>query len=88
MTFNVIAIHSFGSCNKSLSADSLSIPWFLKVAPFFDMTKINGISPTCQRDFYSFLSAMDRLELWALKSDFLASKKKIPKNLLIKNYDF
>lgn len=70
LTFNVIDAHSFAARNKSLKADSLSIPWFLKVAPFFDMTKINGISPICQRDFQTFLSAMDRLELWALKSEF------------------
>lgn len=69
MTLSVIDASSFASRNKSLTADSLSIPWFLKVAPFFDLTKINGISPICQRDFRTFLSAMNRLELWALKSD-------------------
>lgn len=69
-TFHVIDGNSFTSRNKSLIADSLSIPWFLKVAPFFDLTKIHGINPICQRDFQSFLSAMDHLELWALKSEF------------------
>lgn len=46
-----------------------SISWFLKYTPFFDLTKIPQISAKCRRDFGTFLSAMDNLELWALKSE-------------------
>lgn len=57
--------------NKSVIAESpYTVPWFLRVAPFFDLTKVDGVNSVCKRDFQSFLSAMDRLELWALKSEF------------------
>lgn len=69
-TINAIKGDLFAnSRNKTLIENSYQIPWFLKVAPFFDLTKIDGISSVCKRDFHSFLSAMDRLELWALKSE-------------------
>ena len=45
------------------------LPWFLKLSPFFDLTKIPEISPTCRRDFQTFLDGIDRLDLWALKSN-------------------
>lgn len=46
-----------------------SISWFLKYTPFFDLTKIPQISEKCRSDFQTFLTAMDNLELWALKSE-------------------
>ena len=46
-----------------------SISWFLKYTPIFDLTKIPQISVKCQRDFQTFLTAIDDLELWALKSE-------------------
>lgn len=58
------------SRNNSVIIESQTVPWFLRVAPFFDLTKIDGVNAVCKRDFQSFLSAMDRLELWALKSEF------------------
>lgn len=48
-----------------------SISWFLKYTPFFDLTKIPQISDKCRNDFQTFLTAMDNLELWALKSESL-----------------
>lgn len=54
--------------NVTIQTASVQLPWFLKVAPFFDLTKIEQINAVCRRDFQSFLDAMDRLELWALKS--------------------
>lgn len=46
----------------------VQLPWFLKVAPFYDLTRIPQVSAVCRRDFQEFLDALDRLELWALKS--------------------
>jgi hypothetical protein len=63
------------SRNRSVIAESYVVPWFLRVAPFFDLTKVDGVNAVCKRDFQSFLSAMDRLELWALKSEFFPSFK-------------
>lgn len=60
---NVTTVHH----NLRTSAPA-QLPWFLKVAPFFDLTKIPKINSVCRRDFQEFLDAMDRLELWALKS--------------------
>jgi hypothetical protein len=60
---NVTAIH-----HNLRASVPVQLPWFLKVAPFFDLTKIPQINAVCRRDFQEFLDAMDRLELWALKS--------------------
>lgn len=65
------------SRNKSVIAESFTVPWFLRVAPFFDLTKIDSVNAVCKRDFQTFLSAMDRMELWALKSEFYLSFKNI-----------
>lgn len=46
-----------------------SISWFLNYTPFFDLTKIAQISAKCRRDFRTYLTALDNLELWALKSE-------------------
>lgn len=46
-----------------------SISWFLKYTPFFDLTQVPQISEKCRSDFKTFLTAMDNLELWALKSE-------------------
>lgn len=46
-----------------------SISWFLKYTPFFDLTKVPQISEKCRSDFRAYLTAMDNLELWALKSE-------------------
>ena len=53
-----------------------SISWFLKSTPFVDLSKVPGISVDCRKDFQTFLSAMDNLELWALKSEkFIAENE-------------
>lgn len=63
---------------KNVTFDAASLmkahlPWFLKLAPFFDLTKIPAISPMCRRDFQTFLDGIDKLELWALKSNWLVA---------------
>lgn len=57
---------SNGSRNDTVDP---SISWFLNYTPLFDLTKIPQISAKCRSDFGTFLSAMDNLELWALKSE-------------------
>lgn len=59
---------SNGAAHNDTRVDP-SISWFLKYTPFFDLTKIPQISETCRSDFQTFLTAMDNLELWALKSE-------------------
>lgn len=56
--------------SASLTEASLSRHhlWFLKLSPFFDLTKYPQVSETCRHDFQIFLDALDRLDLWALKS--------------------
>lgn len=61
--------------NQNVTIDSASLrnpqlPWFLNLAPFFDLTKIPNVSPKCRRDFQLFLDALVRLDLWALKSSY------------------
>lgn len=46
-----------------------TVSWFIKYTPFFDLTKVPQISVKCRSDFQMFLTAMDNLELWALKSE-------------------
>lgn len=57
---------AYGAHNDTLDP---SISWFLNYTPFFDLTKIPQISEKCRSDFQTFLTAMDNLELWALKSE-------------------
>lgn len=46
-----------------------SISWFLKYTPYIDLAKNPQISAKCRGDFQTFQTAMDNLELWALKSE-------------------
>lgn len=60
--------------SASLTEPSFSrhhLPWFLKLSPFFDLTKYPQVSEICRHDFQIFLDALDRLDLWALKSIML-----------------
>lgn len=57
-----------GARNKTAAVDP-SISGFLNYTPFFDLTKIPQISLECRRDFRTYLTAIDSLELWALKSE-------------------
>jgi hypothetical protein len=69
---NALRNHNSSSSNvRNVTIQTIpaQLPWFLKVAPFFDLTKIPQINAECRRDFQEFLDAMDRLELWALKSN-------------------
>lgn len=83
-SLSILTVHAIGAKNyfanpprnrSVIATEAYSVPWFLRVAPFFDLTKIDGVNAVCKRDFQSFLSAMDRLELWALKSEFFSSIK-------------
>lgn len=71
----LLVLIEFISPSDSLRNDTVnpsldpSISWFLKYTPFFDLTKIPQISEQCRNDFQTFLTAMDNLELWALKSE-------------------
>lgn len=66
--FFIVINTSVGASNQTVDP---SVSWFLKSTPFFDLTKVPQISATCRKDFQEFLTALDNLELWALKSEKL-----------------
>lgn len=67
---NSIARNETKRYSSSRTVDP-SISWFLKSTPFVDLSKVSGINVECRKDFQTFLTAMDNLELWALKSENL-----------------
>ena len=70
ITFNNDRNVTFSASLTEASFSRHHLPWFLKLSPFFDLTKYPQVSETCRHDFQIFLDALDRLDLWALKSNF------------------